>query len=56
LKGVDREFLRHLIGEKKSWDGIIEWDRVLHMINTYLKEHKKALERGVKIRYITHMT
>ena len=25
------------------------------MINAYFKEHKKALERGVKIRYITNI-
>jgi len=55
LKGVDREFLRHLGGAKTSRDGVIEWNGVLYMVNTYFKEHKKALERGVKIRYITHI-
>jgi len=55
LKGVDREFLRHLKETKTSRDGIIGWDGILYMINTYFEEHQKALERGVKIRYITHI-
>jgi len=55
LKGVDREFLRHLRGAKTSRDGIIGWDGILYTVNTYLEEHKKALERGVKIRYITNI-
>lgn len=55
LKGVDREFLRHLKETETSRDGIFMWDGILYIINAYLKEHKKAIERGVKIRYITHI-
>jgi sugar-specific transcriptional regulator TrmB len=55
LKGVDREFLRHLRETKTSRDCILDWNGVLYIINTYFKEHQKALERGVKIRYITHI-
>lgn len=54
LKSVDREFVRHLKETKTSRDGIFRWDGILYMVNTYFKEHQKALERGVKIRYITH--
>lgn len=55
LKGVDREFLRHLKETQTSRDGVFEWEGMLYMVNTYFKEHKRALERGVKIRYITHI-
>jgi sugar-specific transcriptional regulator TrmB len=54
LKGVDRELLRHLRETETNMDGIFVWEGILYMINTYFKEHKKALERGVKTRYITH--
>ncbi len=54
LKSVDREFVRHLRETKTSRDGIFEWNGILYMVNTYFKEHQKALERGVNVRYITN--
>lgn len=54
LKNIDREFVRHLKETKTSRDGILGWNDILYLVNTYFTDHRKALERGVKIRYITH--
>ncbi len=53
-KNIDREFTKHIGEIKTSRDGIFGWNEILYMVNTYFKEHQKALEKGVKIRYITH--
>ena len=55
LKAVARELIRHLKETKTNRDGILEWNIILYLVNTYFKEYKKTLEKGVKIRSITHL-
>ena len=55
LKNIDREFVRHFKETKTSRDCIFGWDGMLYVVNTHFTEHQRALERGVKIRYITHI-
>jgi sugar-specific transcriptional regulator TrmB len=55
LKAEEREFLGELKELQNSKDGIFDWKFVLFGVNRYFQENKAALERGVKIRNITHI-
>lgn len=55
LKAEECEFLRELKELQNSKDGIFDWRFLLFGINRYFEENKAALERGVKIRNITHI-
>lgn len=55
LKGVDREFLRNLGEIQTRLDCIFQWRGILYRVNRQFEDYKEALERGIKIRYITHV-
>lgn len=55
LKNVDREFLRSLRESRNSLDAIFRLRGVIHRVNRHFEDYKEALERGVRIRYITHI-
>jgi sugar-specific transcriptional regulator TrmB len=55
LKAEEREFLRELKEIQISKDGIFNWRLILFAAGRYFEENKEALERGVKIRNITHI-
>jgi sugar-specific transcriptional regulator TrmB len=54
-KPVDREYLRDLSEIQTSKDCILKWRVILAVVNRDFEYIKKALEKGVKIRYITHI-
>ncbi len=55
LKPVGRQYLRDLSKVQKTKDCILEWRTVLALINRDFGYIKEALERGVKMRYITNI-
>jgi sugar-specific transcriptional regulator TrmB len=54
-RAEEREFVRNLAETQTSMDCILEWKVVVHVVNKHFEELKEALERGVKIRYITYI-
>jgi len=56
FKPVKREYLSDLSKVQTSKDCILDWSVVLQMVNGYFEYFKEALEKGVKIRYITHIS
>lgn len=55
VKAVKREYLIDLQKTQESKECIINWGAILHLVGRDFELLKEALERGVKIRYITHI-
>jgi sugar-specific transcriptional regulator TrmB len=56
FKSVKREYLRDLSEAQTSKDCILEWRAIIAVVNGNFEYFKEILERGVKIRYITHVS
>jgi sugar-specific transcriptional regulator TrmB len=54
-KPVERDYIRDLSETQTSKDCILDWKSILYVINRTFEYVKEALERGVKIRYVTHI-
>jgi sugar-specific transcriptional regulator TrmB len=55
LKTVERDYLRDLSEFKVSKDCILWWNVILSVVNRDFKFLNKALEKGVRIRYIANV-
>ncbi len=55
LKPVNRDYVRELSKTQMSKDCIIAWRGFISMLDRHPEYIKEALERGVEIRYITHI-
>lgn len=55
LKAVTREYLKSLQKIQKSKDCILKWKAMLYLLSRDFRYIDEALEKGVKIRYITHI-
>lgn len=55
LKPALRDYLKDLSEVQTSRNCIFNWRCILNGINSDFEQHKNALERGVKIRFITHI-
>jgi sugar-specific transcriptional regulator TrmB len=55
LKLVYREYLRELSKIQTSKDCILEWRGVMALVNRDFEYIKELLEKGAKLRYITHI-
>jgi sugar-specific transcriptional regulator TrmB len=55
LRAVRREFVRDLAETQTSRDCILEWKIITEAVTNHFEAFKETLERGVKIRYITHI-
>jgi sugar-specific transcriptional regulator TrmB len=54
-KPVERNYLRDLVKLQKSKDCILDWNVIIYVIARDFGYIEEALEKGVKIRYITHI-
>jgi sugar-specific transcriptional regulator TrmB len=52
-KPVRRDYLKDLVKVQKSKDCILDWNVIIYLIARDFVYMKEALEKGVKIRYIT---
>lgn len=55
FKTVERDYLRDLSEAQKSKDCVLDWRGILNLVNRHFEYVKEALERGVEIRYVTHI-
>jgi sugar-specific transcriptional regulator TrmB len=55
LKKVERDYLRELSEIRVSKDCVLWWRVILSVVDRDFNLLKKALEKGVKIRYVTHI-
>ncbi|MEM3377729.1 MAG: helix-turn-helix domain-containing protein [Candidatus Bathyarchaeia archaeon] len=53
LRTVSREYLRDLQNTREKKDCILEWKGIVDVVNRDFDYLEEALERGVKVRYIT---
>jgi sugar-specific transcriptional regulator TrmB len=54
-KPVERQYLRDLSEIQTSKDCVLEWRGIIALVNRDFEYVKEALEKGVKIRYITYI-
>jgi sugar-specific transcriptional regulator TrmB len=54
-KPVERDYIRDLAETQTSKDCVLDWKSLLYVTNRFFEYIKETIERGVKIRYVTHI-